>query len=617
MNSLLLQAFIYLCAAVITVPIAKRLGFSSVLGYLVAGIVIGPALGLVGSETQDIQQFAEFGIVMMLFVVGLGLKPRRLWEMRSQLLGLGSMQVGITALLIAAAAHLIEVTWGTSIAIGMILALSSTAIVLQTLGEKGLADTKGGRASFSILLFQDIAVIPILALIPLLVLLIPGGDGPGNLGVGTDAHGKVQHQEYLSLIQGLSGWAQTLGILLAVAAVLLGERYVARPLFRMIAKSKLREILTAAALLLVIGTALLMTLVGMSPALGVFLAGVLLANSEYRYELESVIEPFKGLLLGLFFITVGAGIDFRVLFSEPATVLGLTLGVMVLKAAVLFGLGHLFGLKSGDRWLLALALAQAGEFSFVLLAFSVQNGVVPDDISRILLLVIALTMLLAPLLMMLSERLMGSDRLGGDSSKNLRVFISYSRKDISQTKHLLEVLEREGFEVFVDFRDLPYGEEWQRELDQSIRKSDIVVWMVSSDSLKSKWCDWEIGKVTEYAKRLIPVMVEDLDRNHLPEAINRIQVIPRAGIFDFGDSNLIDDFIETLRTSHTWIKQYTVLMERAVLWNKDGRSSYWLLREDELSIAKTWLNEAPDYRQRLNETVMDLIHSSEITRQRK
>ena len=415
MGGLLFQAFVYLCAAVVAVPIAKRLGLGSVLGYLIAGILIGPVIGLVGSETQEIQHFAEFGVVMMLFVVGLELEPRMLWEMRSRLLGLGGLQVALTTGLIAGGALLLGVYWSVALVIGLIFALSSTAIVLQTLSEKGLTKTEGGRASFSVLLFQDIAVIPMLALIPLLALPELAGSGLGGLAADAAAHGGSGHEEEMSLVAGLPGWGQALVVLGAVASVLLGGHYLSRPLFRYIAESRLREIFTASALLLVIGIALLMTLVDLSPALGTFLAGVVLANSEFRHELESDIEPFKGLLLGLFFITVGAGIDFDVLFGDFASVLGLTLAVIAVKGLVLFGLARLFRLESVDGWLLTLGLAQAGEFGFVLLSFSLQSNVIPPELAKTLSLVVALSMLLTPVLFILYEKLILPRLSGGDT----------------------------------------------------------------------------------------------------------------------------------------------------------------------------------------------------------
>ncbi|MCG7896131.1 MAG: monovalent cation:proton antiporter-2 (CPA2) family protein [Candidatus Thiodiazotropha taylori] len=405
MGGLLFQAFIYLCAAVIAVPIAKRLGLGSVLGYLLAGIFIGPVIGLVGSETQTIQHFAEFGVVMMLFLVGLELQPRMLWEMRNRLIGLGGLQVALTTALITAAALMMGLYWSVALTVGLIFSLSSTAIVLQTLNEKGLSKTEGGRAGFSVLLFQDIAVIPMLALIPLLALPELGGDGGGTLAAAADSHGDAGHHHGMSLVAGLPGWAHALVVLGAIASVLLGGHFLSRPMFRFIAESRLREIFTASALMLVIGIALLMTLVDLSPALGTFLAGVVLANSEFRHELESDIEPFKGLLLGLFFITVGAGIDFNILFNDALTILSLTVGVIVIKGLVLYGLARAFRLTTTDGWLLTLGLAQAGEFGFVLLSFSLQNQVLPAELASTLSLVVALSMLLTPVLFILYDKL--------------------------------------------------------------------------------------------------------------------------------------------------------------------------------------------------------------------
>jgi len=419
MDGILFQAFVYLAAAVIAVPIAKQLGLGSVLGYLIAGIVIGPIIGLVGSETASVQHFAEFGVVMMLFIVGLELQPRALWEMRAKLLGLGGLQVLLTSLAIMAAAMLMGYSWNVSLAIGWVLSLSSTAIVLQTLNEKGWMRTEGGSSSFSVLLFQDIAVIPMLALIPLLAapellqvgslvlhdsnLSLAGAEAVGTAEVSAAGAGE-SHGSGFSLVEGLLGWQVALVNVAAIGIVIIGGMYLSRPLFRYIASSGLREVFTAASLLLVIGIALLMTVVGLSPALGTFLAGVVLANSEYRHELESVIEPFKGLLLGLFFITVGAGINFSILFGDFWLILALTVSVMAIKAFVMFLLSVLFGISASDRWLFLLALAQAGEFGFVLVSLCLQNSVLPVALADRLLLVVALSMLFTPLLFILFER---------------------------------------------------------------------------------------------------------------------------------------------------------------------------------------------------------------------
>ena len=401
---LLSDAFVYLCAAVIAVPIANRLGLGSVLGYLIAGVVIGPVLGIVGSETTEVQHFAEFGVVMMLFLVGLELQPAVLWKMRKQLIGLGGLQVVGTTAVFAGIALAFGLAWQAALALGMILALSSTAIVLQTLNEKGWLKTQGGQSSFSVLLTQDIAVIPMLAILPLLAV----GHAAGGGAEHSDGHGHGGHEgggaHGGEALAALPGWAQALVIIAVIIAIIVAGRHLLRPVFRFIAEAHLREIFTATALLLVIGIALLMDFVGLSPALGTFLAGVVLSDSDYRHELESDIEPFKGLLLGLFFLTVGAGIDFNLLFGAPLTIFGLALGLMAVKFALLFALGTLFRLDGPDRWLFALGLAQAGEFAFVLFGFASSSGALEQSLLQTMTLVVAISMLLTPALFILYEK---------------------------------------------------------------------------------------------------------------------------------------------------------------------------------------------------------------------
>ena len=418
MTGFLYYATIYLAAAVVAVPLAARLGLGSVLGYLLAGIAIGPVLGLVGGETAALRTYAEFGVVMMLFIIGLELEPRTLWAMRTTLLGLGGLQVGLTTLAIMAGGMALGLPWMTALAIGLILALSSTAIVLQTLNEKGLLKTPGGRSSFSVLLTQDVAVIPMLAVLPLLAMSQPGEGGSAWLFWGA-AHAAGVETGGMSLVEGLPGWQVTVITLTAVAAIVVGGTYLTRPLFRFIHMARLREIQTATALLIVIAIALLMTLVGLSPALGAFLAGVVLASSEFKHELEANIEPFKGLLLGLFFLTVGAGIDMGYLAGHFPIVVGLTLAMMAVKMAILLGLAVAFGIHGRDRWLFTLGLAQAGEFGFVLLSFALQQQVVDAQLQQTLLLVIALSMLLTPLAFIAWERF--SNRMeGGEAGRDAR-----------------------------------------------------------------------------------------------------------------------------------------------------------------------------------------------------
>jgi len=388
------NAIVYLLAAVISVPVAKRLGFGSVLGYLLAGIIIGPfVLGHIGSEGEDVMHFAEFGVVMMLFLIGLELKPNLLWGMRRSIFGLGGLQLLLSALVIGAVAVLLGQSLGAGIAIGLTLGLSSTAIVLQTLAEKGLMKQASGKASFSVLLLQDIAVLPILALIPLLA--------GSSLSAGQDIHREVQ---YIGGVE-IEGWVQVGLMLTVITGIVVAGLYLVKYFFRIIARTGLREVFTAAALLLVISTAALMEMVGLSPALGAFLAGVVMANNEYRHELEADIEPFKGLLLGLFFISVGASINFGLLGSAPGLILSLLAALIGIKFIILFILGRVFGIRGGQNTMFAFSLAQGGEFAFVLVSFSTENGVLSSETSAILFLVVALSMAVTPLLLFLNDKL--------------------------------------------------------------------------------------------------------------------------------------------------------------------------------------------------------------------
>jgi len=389
-------AFIYLGAAVISVPLAKRFGLGSVLGYLIAGVAIGPfGLHLIGQEGQDVMHFAEFGVVMMLFLIGLELQPHLLWQLRATILGLGGLQVGLTATLITLVGIFLGLAWKSALAVGLILALSSTAIVLQSLQEKDLMKTEAGQSAFSVLLFQDMAVIPMLALLPLLASPLMNPENVGH----SNASGGIW-------VEGLPIWGQTLVVLGVMAAIIICGRYLMRPVFRFIAKTRIREVFTSAALLLVIGITIAMNGIGLSPALGAFLAGVVLAGSEYRHELESDIEPFKGLLLGLFFISVGASIDFGLIADQPVTVGGLVAALLSVKLIILFLLGRAFKMGTDNNLLFSFALAQSGEFAFVLFAFATQNSVIPSDLAVILVVVVAISMALTPLMLLIAEKML-------------------------------------------------------------------------------------------------------------------------------------------------------------------------------------------------------------------
>ncbi|MEM6639769.1 MAG: monovalent cation:proton antiporter-2 (CPA2) family protein [Pseudomonadota bacterium] len=385
---LLQQSLTYLAAAVLSVPVARKIGLGSVLGYLIAGILIGPfVFGLVGSDQEEVLHFAEFGVVMMLFLVGLELQPSRLWDMRVSILGLGGLQVGLSAVLIAAVSHLLGLSLSAAIAVGLIMSLSSTAIVLQSLAERGLLKTSPGQSSFSVLLFQDIAVIPMLAALPFLA------SSELASAVAEQGHGA-----------SMPAYLQALSLIGIVVGLVLAARFLARPAFRFIAEARLPEVFTAAALFLVVALSFVMQQVGVSPALGAFLGGVVLAESEFRHELESNIEPFKGLLLGLFFITVGATMDLGLLATEWRRILMLTTLLLLLKFAVLWALGRRFGMQPLNNLLFAVALCQAGEFAFVLFSAARSYQVLENELISLLTLVVAVSMIVTPLLMIAYAR---------------------------------------------------------------------------------------------------------------------------------------------------------------------------------------------------------------------
>lgn len=385
------QAIIYLAAAVLCVPVTKRLGLSSVIGYLLAGILIGPfGLGLVAQERTELMHFAEMGVVMMLFIIGLELEPAQFWAMRRSILGLGIGQMGITTVLLGAFFLYLGWSWPIALTVALAFSMSSTAIVLQTLKERGNARSVMGQSAFSVLLFQDIAVIPILALMPLLVV--------GNTGAPLQS---LSHSQ----IEDLPGWLQTLVVVGVVGGILSFGRYIFLPILLVVARTRLHELFTAASLLLVLGVSYVMQLIGLSPALGAFLAGVVLANSEFRHELESDISPFKGLFLGLFFIGVGATLNFDLVFEYPVFILMMVALVMLLKGGSLFLVGRFFRISSDQNLLFSISMSQIGEFAFVLLSFAQQINLLPEQLANPLMSVTAITMFTTPILLLIHDRL--------------------------------------------------------------------------------------------------------------------------------------------------------------------------------------------------------------------
>ncbi|WP_027250659.1 glutathione-regulated potassium-efflux system protein KefB [Photobacterium halotolerans] len=378
-SDVLSAGVVFLAAAVVAVPVAQRLGLGSVLGYLLAGICIGPwGLGLI-NDVEEVLHFSEFGVVLLLFLIGLELNPSKLWQMRQPILGLGGSQVVLTSLVIASLVLLCgqfvgAVDWRVALVIGMGLALSSTAIALRIIEEQGIGGSQTGQSGFAVLLFQDIAVIPMLAVLPLLA----GSDG--------------------------GSWLDLAAMVAGIAVLLVGGHFLLRPLFRWVVMSGVRELFTVTALLLVIGIALGMEILGLSMALGTFLAGVLLAESEYRHELEIAIEPFKGLLLGLFFISVGMAVNLGLLLEYPLQILAAVVALVTVKGLILYLLARLFGIQAKSRSQMAAILSQGGEFAFVLFTAARSEGLLEADLSSFLLVVVSLSMMTTPLILRLQDK---------------------------------------------------------------------------------------------------------------------------------------------------------------------------------------------------------------------
>lgn len=517
-NEFLIGTVLYLAAAVISAPLAKRLGLGSVLGFLAAGAIIGPSvLGLVGREGESVKHFAEFGVIVMLFLVGLELEPSRLWQLRKKIFGLGLLQVVGVAAVIGAASLLVSTGWRESLAIGLILALSSTAIVLQSMQEKGLLKTPVGQSVFSVLLFQDISVIPILALLPLVAVAA--------------AHGS---DHSASLIAEYPVWLQAVLTIAAVAVVLIAGRYVMRPLFRIVADTGAREIFVAFALLIVVGITLLMSFVGLSPALGTFLAGVVLADSEYRHELEMDLQPFKGLLLAIFFIAVGAGIDFSLLASAPVALAAGLAAFIGLKLATHFGLASIFGMNGADRSRFSFSLAQGSEFGFVLIAFAAGLGLLAGNMAGLLTAIIALSMAAAPLLMLLDEKILQPRFADGDFLRDHDI-IEHEGVDAIIAGHgrfgmtigrvlnaegkrtvvldldssQVDVLRKFGFKVF-------YGDALRLDLLESAGAKEAKLLIIAIDDREKVT---ELVKIAKHNFPHLKLLVRVFDRAHAYEVL--------------------------------------------------------------------------------------------------
>ncbi len=593
-QSFFFQALVYLAAAVIFVPIAKKLGLGSVLGYLIAGIIIGPSiLGFIGSEGQDLMHFAEFGVVMMLFLVGLELEPEILWKLRAPILGLGGLQVVVTSVVIGICAAAAGMAWNEAAALGMILSLSSTAIVLQTLNEKGLLKTNAGQSSFSVLLFQDIAVIPMLALMPLLASEAAAG-GDALHGTGT-------------WIDTIPGWMRTLVVLGSILGIIAAGIFLIRPLLRIIASTRLREIFTAFALLLVVGIAELMTLVGLSPALGTFLAGVVLANSEYRHELESDIEPFKGLLLGLFFIAVGASVDFPMIMQQPGTIALLVILLMAVKTVVLFLLGKVFGLSMDQNLLFAFGLSQVGEFAFVLFSFSVQQNIFDETVVGVMVAVVAISMAMTPLVMLLNETFI-RPRFGTRETVETRASDHIEEKNpviiagfgkfgnivgrflkangvgttvLDNNSDRVETLRKFGYKVY-------YGDATRYDLLHSAGAADAKMIIITLG---------EIDRAVELVKTV---------KKHFPHLHIMVRSDDRPEAYDLFDAGVLHVYRETIDTSlRLGVDAMKLLGFRA---HSAQRAAHMFLKHDEEALKKlaSLRNDGKQYVRTAREFIAEL-----------
>ncbi len=395
-HSFLLSVFVFLAASILVVPLIKLSGLGSVIGYLIAGILIGPSVAGLISEPEVILHFSEFGVVMMLFLIGLELQPKELWHMKNRLLGLGGLQVAITTLIVVIMLSSLGINTGAALAVGMAFSLSSTAVAIQIMQDRKILKTESGQSAFSVLLFQDVIVIAMIAVIPLLA----------EVFVTTHASTIINSEDHNETAYSLAGWSFAAATFGVFCGMILAGRLLLQPLFKIVARSKVRETFTAIALALVIGAALLMQWLGLSAALGAFFAGVVLADSDYRHQLERDLEPFKAMLLGLFFISVGMSLDFKVITESPGIIVGGALALLAIKAIVLLGIGRIFGLSLPSNFLFACLICQAGEFGFVLFQFAGAKGLMSLDLVSQCNAIIAISMAATPILLIIYDKTM-------------------------------------------------------------------------------------------------------------------------------------------------------------------------------------------------------------------
>lgn len=600
-GSLLLTAIIFLAGAIICVFIAKKIGLSSVIGYLLAGILIGPyVLGFVGEEGKDILHFAEFGVVVMLFLIGLEIEPRNFWNMRKSILGMGGIQVGLTVLLSFYLFKLLRFDWEVSLVISMAVALSSTAIAMQTIKEKNLMNTNFGMSSFSILLFQDIIVIFMLGVLPLLA----------NSETQPILKASTGHETFLDYIP--LGF-QTLTIILSIAAIVVGGRYLLTPFLHKVAITGVRELLIAAAFLIVFAISYLMEYVGISPALGAFLGGVVLSSSEFKHELESILEPFKNLLLGLFFMAVGASINFIVIANNPWSIAGILLAVIVVKGIVLFIVGKIFKLKLDQKLLLSFSLSQVGEFAFVLLSFAFGLKILNQEQLDIMLVITALSMSVTPIISIINERFILPHVGTKESMKRPMDAINKSEKIImvgfgefgsviarflrahgveatilDHDSNRVDFLRKMGFEVY-------YGDASRMDLLESAGIADAKMMISAIDNpnvtvevarmVKEKYPHVELmirAKNRNVAYELINIGVDKIYRESLDTSLNLAKDV--LSNFGFRKYTLT-------RQAHNFIKYDNEILRDLAEDHKYGDEDYMFKERQALEHQDKLLNE--------------------------
>jgi glutathione-regulated potassium-efflux system ancillary protein KefC/glutathione-regulated potassium-efflux system protein KefB len=558
--SLLAQIAIFLAAAVIAIPIFRRFKLGSVLGYLTAGIIIGPAsLGLI-SSVETTQNIAQFGIVLLMFVIGLELQPSRLWVLRRSIFGLGSAQVVVTTIGVSAAAYFIfGQTWQAALVVGFALSMSSTALVLQLLAERGQLTSQFGRSAFSVLLFQDVSVMPALTLLPLLSVTSQQSAAPG-------------------------GWL-VIKLIAVLGTVILGGRYVLRPMLRIIAASQVAEAFTAAGLLIVLGTALLVSQVGLSLSLGAFLAGVLLADSEFRHELEADIEPFKGLLLGLFFISVGMSANLGLVREKPFLIIGLTVCLVAFKILVLWAIGRISGLSRHASRGFAISLPSGGEFAFVLFGLAAALHIMDSQVADLLVLVVTASMILSPVLLALYDVtfkavesdgrpfdtpvelypkviIAGFGRFGQIVGRILRAKqIAFTALEASQTQ--VDFLRRFGNQVF-------YGDASRLELLRAAHAENAEVFVLAIDDAEASVKTAELlrqhfprlkifarARNRQHAFRLMDLGVRYIIRETLLSSLEMsVQVLEALGLSKSTAKETVHQF--RLHDEATLAKQHAV-----------------------------------------------------------